>query len=320
MVARKVLWPSTAAALIALLLALTPPPAAAAPPPSDREDAAKLLGLGIQLQKAGRHLEALKVFEDAYGKVPHVKIRYYTMQSYQALGRIGDARRVLVEIMEDPALQDRRRKMEELKKTFDQALTPRPVRITVTGAPAASVFIDGEARGKAPLLVELVPRSYLIRVEAKGFDGQSKTVTVPPGHGTISVTFDLLPRAVVDPKPDEKPKEPLPRPTEVPSWRRWVPWTLIGTGIAASLGSVGYFVKHAVDTGKLEEGDTQSPVNLIGGGVFLGVGIGLITTGILLFPDEPKPSATTGSAGLSLNELGALPIEGGGIVILGGRF
>ena len=297
--------------------------AAEAKPPDPRAESARLLGEGIELQKRGRHLEALDVFQRAHDIVPHVKIRWYRLKSYQALGRIRDARRVLLAIADAPELQDRRKELDELRVTFDQALGAVAVQVSaagIEGTAAAELRIDGRPSGKLPLTLHLVPKSYLFEARLEGYEPTPVTVAIKPSRETVEIELKLTKKKPVVPKLGKPELIPKPEPKPKPGGR-WLPWTLIGAGIAATLGSAGFFAKHAIDAGELDEarGDEQSPINLVLGGVTAGVGVGLIVTGALLLPDDDggktRKAGTGAPVGVSLWE-----VPGGGLVLMTGRF
>lgn len=298
-----------------VLLCLTLAGVAVAKPPAPEtsgQAAARLTRLGIQLQKEGRHLEAIRIFDDALGKVPHVKIRYYKMRSYHALGRAADARAILVKIIDDPALQDRRSELEELRNTLDQSLRPSKVSIVTPGIDGASVFLDDVLKGKTPCVLDVVPGGHHLKITADGYSDASRSLKVSPGDGKREVSIPLLKKAVV---PDVTPT-PKPAP-DPPNY--WLPWTLIGAGGVSVLGSTGFWVQHLSDADKLEtlpEGYSQSSINRIMGSVTAGLGVALIVTGVLLLPDSGDEAEEASMA----PTVGAVPLQGGGAVFIGGRF
>lgn len=311
-------WSGGAVAVLVALLVFASPALAEPPTDADRQEAARLLGLGIQLQEGGRHLEALRIFDDAHQRVPHVKIRYYTLLSFHALGRHADAMKVLEEIYEAPELDRRhRRRLDELRQTLQAALQAVQVRIEADGVVGARVFVNDREVGITPYLAELAPGAYVIRIQMDGYEPTQRAVTIQPTHETVQVSMAMTAAADPDPDPNPDPDpapDPQPDPTPAPDGSELIlPWTLIGVGIAAVVGSTGYWVKHAVDNSNLEPGDEQSPINLILGGVAVGVGAGLIVTGVLLLP-EPAESEP------GVDGVGILSIEGGGVIFATGRF
>ncbi len=293
-----------------------------AKPPDPRAEAAKLLGLGIELQKNGRHLEAIKIFDDAHSKVPHVKIRYYKMKSYQALGRLEDARAILNKIFDDPALAAKKNEMLELRKTFDQALKAVDIRIVATGLEGADVYVDGNSVGKTPFAGQLTPGTHVIRVAMKGYKDETRTVRLLPGADVTAVTVDLK-KAAPTIKIDKPVKPPPP-----PKKSKWLQWSLIGGGAALALGSVGFFAKHSSDGSELEDlranaqpgqiYDDQTSGNLIMGGVFAALGVGLVTTGLVLWPWNEGGDKSSKSVNIEALGVGA---DGDGSYIFAtGRF
>ena len=56
----------------------------------------------------------------------------------------------------------------------------------------ATVFIDGVAKGRTPLGLDLAAGRYVVRVERAGFRTQEKEVRVASGKST-SIRVDLVP-------------------------------------------------------------------------------------------------------------------------------
>jgi hypothetical protein len=56
--------------------------------------------------------------------------------------------------------------------------------------PGASVFIDREFKGAAPVTIEgVAPGSHQLNVSAEGYQGHAETIEVSPGPATIKVRF-----------------------------------------------------------------------------------------------------------------------------------
>lgn len=287
-------------------------PAMAKPPETPAQAAARLTRLGIQLQDEGRHLEAIRIFDDALQRVPHVKIRYYKMRSYHALGRAADAQAILVDIIDDPALQDRRAELNELRTTLKQALQPVSVRVVTPAVSGATVTLDTKRMGRTPLDLQVVPGGHTLKLERDGYKTHEQALTVTPGQAQQVLEITLSKVEVVP--------EATPEPEPKPAPNTWLPWTLIGVGGAAVLGSSGFWAKHvsdAAEVDKLGPGYSQSSINLILGGVTAGLGAGLIVTGIVLFDDDESDAQPAAPA---VSTIGTTPLPGGGAVFVGGRF
>lgn len=296
----------------AMILALLAAPVGAKPPkePDPAQESARMLALGIELQKRGRHIEAIQIFDDALALFAHVKIRYYKMNSLVALGRVEEAAAILKAIREAPELADRKDTLDRLAKTLEQALKPRPVRIEVAERLPARLSVDGKDVGLAPQNMALSPSSHRVEASLDGYITEVRTFDVAPGTTQITIKLELREKQAAP------VVEPIVEPAiEPPNY--WLPWTLIGAGAAAVVGASGYWAKHAIDSGNLEPGDTQSPINLILGGVVTGAGVALMATGLVLYPWDDGPQ--DGDEGVDV-EAGFMELKGGGLFLLGGQF
>jgi hypothetical protein len=85
-------------------------------------------------------------------------------------------------------------------------------KITVTTQPAgATIYIDGQASGKAPAQIEgLGPGRYFVRVELDGYRAGEAVVEVSSGQNAPALTLNLLSNSI------PHPAEPLPAPAATP--------------------------------------------------------------------------------------------------------
>jgi hypothetical protein len=79
------------------------------------------------------------------------------------------------------------------EEPVEPAAAPPPATGTLaveSDVPGASVFIDREFKGVAPLTIEgIAPGQHQLNVSAEGFQGRAETIEVGPGPATIAIRF-----------------------------------------------------------------------------------------------------------------------------------
>lgn len=88
----------------------------------EREESAKLLGEGIELQKAEKHLEAIEIFNRAYSICPHPKIIYYRAISLISIKKYEGALKDLISIRDNNEVLKYVDKIENKIKEIEEIL------------------------------------------------------------------------------------------------------------------------------------------------------------------------------------------------------
>jgi len=236
--------------IVALLLALV-----VAVPVTDAADGAAVRGRkmsldAVELARAGRHAEAIALFEQAYTLTHDAMILYNIGQVAARMGNLPRARESLERFLADE--QDAE-SLERGQKALADVLARWPGAVRVTSETVgALVEIDGTPAGTTPLAgpLELTPGAHTVRLTAPGKVASERPITVTAGKGLdVPVTLvDLPPRpTVLAPLPGATPPaDPRPRAAANDLSGRsgtlqrkglsTLDWVLIGTGAALLVG------------------------------------------------------------------------------------
>lgn len=129
-------------------------------------------------QEAGRHEQAVTLFEEALRIQPDPRVRYFHAVSLQALNRPEDALEEFRAIRDDVLVAkyaaDIAARIEELER-----LTAKiPLTIRTSPPIPANVIIGGRPRGTTPLTIPLRRGEYTVVVSARGYRAVSETVVL----------------------------------------------------------------------------------------------------------------------------------------------
>jgi hypothetical protein len=175
---------------VALALLCTLAATASASTKREKERAARMLGVAVEFQEAGKHAEALDLLTQVHRVFQHSKTLYYRAISLQALGRFQEAKSVLETIVDHPSLSKHRDTMVEMLKQIGDMLLPVVVRVDTTPQ-GAWVAVDGARKGQSPLSIPLPPRKYQVQVESPGFLRIDQAVDVKAGQGELQLQLTL---------------------------------------------------------------------------------------------------------------------------------
>lgn len=279
------------------------------------------MDMAVQAQQADRHADAVRLFEALEADFPkgRAKIAFYRARSLLALERYEDARGIYRELAAAATLDDE--KQVEVRKNLllcDEALRTTHVRVMISGASAAALFVDGELRGRLPQTLELRKGSYRLAAEEAGYARVEREVMVT-GQPSLEVTLAMVPLSIA-----MDPAQGLPgssvaldgsQGTQVASGaRRTWAWVALGTGVATLAGGAGMLGHYFAKKGQVREGEMlqNESVDLGVGGTLTAVGVGFVTTGlVLLFGGESSSSAPV---------VGVSPLSGGVTGVVVGRW
>ena len=241
----------------------------------------------VALQKQSRHLEAIGLFDAAWALSPHPKVLFFKTRSLMALERFEEALSDY-RLIQKNAHDLEPEKLREVQKNVgicEEALRKTAVLIRTPGVDGAEVQVDGKPAGSSPVKVDLRKGSYRVRVSKAGFVATERALTVA---GQTSLIVDV-PLAAITLAKKEAPKEEAPKKDTSPlsaSARRTWAWVTLGTGLAtfgSGLGFLGNYTQKAMTDLEPDEEMQGQTVDLALGGVLAGVGVGLLTTSIVLF-------------------------------------
>ncbi len=163
------------AALAAVIVLGLSSPAGAAPEPDSSPAATKQakahFRAGTELYKQARYREAIAEFEAAYRLRPHGVIHYNLAQCHERLGDLPAALLAYHEYLR--AIPD-----AEDRATVQAAISNLGARLAATGLqqllvysdpPGAEVYVDGQSRGRTPMVALLAYGRHTLKLEKAGY-------------------------------------------------------------------------------------------------------------------------------------------------------
>ncbi|HYU16290.1 MAG TPA: PEGA domain-containing protein, partial [Candidatus Acidoferrum sp.] len=142
-------------------------PQARADSAADEADARFLHG--TQLFKAARYDEALIEFLTSNRLVRNRNVIFNIARTYEALGRLEEAYRYYADYIREEA--NRNERVEAQRRLH--AIEPRIALISIdSDPPGATVYVERKdlgGRGETPLVLAVMPGTYKVMVEAKGY-------------------------------------------------------------------------------------------------------------------------------------------------------
>lgn len=225
---------------------------------SDSEKAEQLIRSGNALRRNGQDARALPMFQQAYelSRTPRTAAQLGLAEL--ALGYWDAAADHLTEAL----TSGRNPWVDKNRSAIDASLTQAKshlASVVVKGGPAgAEVLVNGKSVGTLPLSEPVRVNEGRIETEvrASGYKSNHRVLTVE-GSSTANVTVNLEPVAAAPAGETSPPKSAVPggddpqtavasvtrngdRPssgTELPGWRRVLPWALTAGALAA--GGIG---------------------------------------------------------------------------------
>ncbi|HEX8793735.1 MAG TPA: hypothetical protein VF765_22485 [Polyangiaceae bacterium] len=232
--------------LLAAGVALFATPAAADPSPQQKELARDLMQRGYAARGAHDPKVALESFKGA-DDIMHVPTTGFEVARSQAdLGLLVEAHETLLQVMrmkERPGEPQAFRDARGYAKVLDQQLGPRipQLRISVSGAPSATVNVDGTELPEGALLVpyKVDPGHHVVAATAGAVTGRTETDV---GEGEVKDVQVSL-QATPTPAPAPPPAAPIvpesAEPEATPAHRGFGPLAWAGFGIAVVGVGVG---------------------------------------------------------------------------------
>jgi len=171
----------------------------------DKKAAAEHFALAQSAEKRRDWRAAIQEYEEAYRLSPHPSVLYNIALDQEHLAAWRDAARFFLRYLdESPQASDRDAVLLRVR-----GLREKPSSVTVDSRPQnARIYIDGNERGRAPVLVALAGgRTYeVIAMDKKG--DQSRPQRLAPEYGeSVALTVNLG---------DDVDDEPLPPGNDSP--------------------------------------------------------------------------------------------------------
>lgn len=266
---------------------------------SDQARAEQLVRQAITLQEAGRHEQALPVFDQSLASFDHPFTRFFKARSLVALERWEAGRelyRTLLAALETLGPKNHGEVKENLARC-ERMLEETVVLVRTPPLKGARVLLDGRHQGAAPLTLRLRRGRYALSVEKEGYAPAARQLEIA-GQAREVVDLSLTPA----PSPVE-PGGALSAagPSATVRARRLWAWTSLGLGGAAAVTGAGFlgnwasYQGEALDDGQCLAGEGA---DLAIGGTLLGVGLGGAGVGLylLLSEVEEAPPVSAGVA------------------------
>jgi tetratricopeptide (TPR) repeat protein len=217
-----------------------------APSKTEREKAKTLFDKAEAYYKVREYEKALAGYKESYLTVQEPALLYNMAQCYRLLGKSEEAlstyRSFLRDMPDTPLREKVEGFMAELSKT-GAAPAGAAIKIFSEQDPA-EVFLDGEAKGQSPLLLERVsPGKHIIELRKAGFRSFEQELSVEAGKDqALKATLESTDAAKPGPAP-AKPGEPAalkPEPAGQPSTLKKY-WWVIPAGVGAVVVGVVLF-------------------------------------------------------------------------------
>ena len=306
----------------------------AEPSAADRATARSLAAEGYQALQDKDYAAATDRFSRADALVHAPTLMIDWARSLVGLGKLVEAQeryeQIIREGVEPKAPKSWQRALADAGAELAQ-LKPRLawITISVSGSDDAHVTIDGAAVPSAAIGVRRAanPGTVQVRVQAKGFLGQKKTVALSEG-AEESVAFELAP----DPDAQTVSAPPAPPPLPAPAVEShsptpmYVAFGVSAAGLAVGAISGAFFLSKRSDLAGVCDSEhrcqsshedllaqyrTLGTISAIG----FGVGIAGAGTGMALWLVNRSPSQSSSARGLVVH-----PYVGFGYVGAVGRF
>jgi tetratricopeptide (TPR) repeat protein len=212
----------------------SPKPSASAPDEAAKRAASAHFHRGAELLQQGAYREALLELQRAYEIAPNYRVLFNVGQSHVALGEFVEGRRALQDFLEQGGKAiDAKRRTEVEAQIAELGLRTATLEIQVDRV-GASVRVDGESVGTAPL-PEVVPVNVgRHHIAAESADGASAAIEVDVAAGDRT----LVPLALLIPTPVAV-APPTPAPPKERGWSARQKWAVGVLGSAAALAVAG---------------------------------------------------------------------------------
>jgi len=299
--------PSIALALSLLLSAVAAQPASAQTGEPEAEPAAKESTVdqaretyqrATAAHEAGRHQEAIELFQEADRLLPRPALSYNIALVYEDMKDGAKALAAYRSYLErDPNAEERAQveaRIHELEKEFEASALQM---LSVTSDPVgATVLVDGKPVGVTPWSANIEPGAHDVELRMQGFANATRSVELTEEAG-LDVSIALAPMSEVD-TADAGPGfiskvEPLT-------------WGVLGLGLVSFGVAVGFEFagasaedqarQAATQVEAADQADTMTTDRTIAR-IFTGVGAAAIVAGGVLFvidvtsEDESAPEA-----------------------------
>jgi tetratricopeptide (TPR) repeat protein len=220
-----------------------------APSKTEREKAKALFDKAEAYYKVREYEKALAGYKESYLTVQEPALLYNMAQCYRLLGKSEEAlstyRSFLRDVPDTPLREKVEGFMAELAKG-GATTAGASIKIFSEQDPA-EVFLDGEAKGQSPLLLERVsPGKHIIELRKAGFRSFEQELSVEPGKDqALKATLESAdaakpgPGAPTPTKPGE-PEALKPEPAGQPSTLKKY-WWVIPAGVGAVVIGVVLF-------------------------------------------------------------------------------
>ena len=219
-------------------------PASAQHPPETVEEARRRFDRGLKLYGEGDYGLALIEFERAYELVANYRVLYNIGQVGIQLRRYARAREALEQYLARGQGEVDGTRLLEVQADIEMLKSRTAKLMVTTNVGKARVFLDGEVLGNVPLASSVLvdAGNHIVKVEAPGYQGSEKAVTLAGGdEKTVLMSLEVV-----------RPARTVEKQTivvhdggagQTDTWK-WVGWGTTGL-LAAGAVTTGIFGLNA---------------------------------------------------------------------------
>lgn len=294
----------------------------------------KLHRQALKAAKRGQYSKAAKLWLEASLEQSEPRYRYHLGDMAQRMDKPVRALRYYKRFL---AKAPRTKQYARMRAKAERAVQLLRGKVAVlklqVDEPVAKVILDGKHIGTSPLkrTIRLRPGQHVVVVQKAGCPTAVRKLQLDAG-----VTKTLVVRLQVKPASASQPEavKPAADGTKVRyPMPRWIPWTLLGAGVAVALAGLGPFFQqsklydeydHRVSTGNVDTSLLNKAKALKSASFSMfAIGGALVIAGVITLvlnqPKVVKPGTTAAPTTPRLFVTGG-PTPTGWAFTLGGRF
>lgn len=313
-------------------------PTSKTPSASDEKRAQTSYGQAYEAYGNGNAEEALRYAERAFSALPNASTALIRATILQGLERNREAFEAYLVAADLNPVPDELQLIDQGLAATGAALAPAMGWVSFKTTPAGARVSLGEGSFKAPRTVGLPAGQHFFNIQSPGFVGTQGNVSVSAGRGSnlsFALATEQRQQAVVQTAPTQVAQAPVQAPpartatavtaAALPEKSQALAYSMMSLGGASLLGGVVVLsgVQGTVDEAETFQGRNEQRYNdliaeaqssQVTGFILLGVGAGALGYGIYDMMSAPEGEAT------AQWKATALPIYGGGAVVLSGSF
>jgi hypothetical protein len=290
-----------------------------------RAEAKQRFDEGVNAFREHRWADAVRAFRQADAISPSAPLSFNIAKAYERLDDTAGALRWYRDFMRRNPQAPNAAEVQARITTLAEALAQRGLQqLTVLSTPSgASVTIDEQQIGTAPITLELSPGQHHARLELPGYAAQQADFVLDARTPRdLSLRLEALGPAPAT-APSAPPASPSNAPTNPPTSPAGsapgarpfgpAPWIVLGAGAASLVGALGFeLARRSAESAAKSDSQLDYPEHFDAmesrqttSRVLLGVGGALLVTGgVLLVLNQPKQPPAALALGCGPNGCG----------------